>query len=82
MQKQSSSILKRSLCDKSIRCIPLLFHDIKLIIDFQEKAEFFNSSLSKQCSIIDNESKLTFSFLYHTNKKLSDIAFKKQGRYC
>ena len=37
-----------------------------------------NCFFSKQCSIIDNGSKLPSSLVYHTNEKLSDIVFNSE----
>ena len=58
--------------------MPTLFHDNKFITHFREKAERFNSFFSKQCSILDNGSKLPSNLVYHTNEKLSDIIFKSE----
>ena len=46
--------------------------------DFMEKAGLFNSFFSKQCSIIDNSSKLPSNLVYYTNEKLSDIVFNSE----
>ena len=72
------SISKRCLYGKKTRSIPPLFHDNKFITDFQEKAELFNSFLSKQRFIIDNGSKFTSNLVYHANEKISDIAFNSE----
>ena len=72
-------ILERCLNDKRIPSIPPLFHENKFITDFKEKAEFFNSFFSKQCSIINNGSKLPSNLVYHTDKKLSDIVFNSEN---
>ena len=76
--KTYRSILKRFLNEKKIRCMPTLFHDNKFITHFREKAERFNSFFSKQCSILDNGSKLPSNLVYHTSEKLSDIIFKSE----
>ena len=75
--KTYGPILKRFLNDKKIPCILPLFHD-KFITDFKEKAELFNSFFSKQCSIMDNGSKLSSNLVYHTNEKLSYIVFNSE----
>ena len=72
------SILERCLNDRKIPCIRPLFHDNKFITDFKEKAELLNSFFSKQCSIIDNGSKLPSNLVYHTDEKLSDIVFNSE----
>ena len=60
------SILKTLLNKKKIPCIPPLFHQGKYVTDFKKKAELFNSFFAKQCSIIQNYSKLSLTL----NKKL------------
>ena len=72
------SILRKYLNDRKIACIPSSFHDNKFITDFKEKAELFDTFFPKQCSIIENGSKLSSNLVYHTNKKLSDIVFNSE----
>ena len=48
------SVLKRFLNNKKLPCILSLFHENKLVTDFREKAEIFNSYFAKQCSLINN----------------------------
>ena len=56
-----------------------MLHYNKFITDFKEKAKLFNSFFfSKQCSIIENGSKLPSNLVYHTNEKLSDIVFNSK----
>ena len=77
-QKNSKSywsLLKIFLNNKKIPLIPPLFHENRFIIDFKEKAELFNSFFSKQCSLITNNSKLSTSPSYITDKRLSSITF-------
>ena len=47
-------MLKRFLNNKKLPCILSLFHENKLVTDFREKAEIFNSYFAKQCSLINN----------------------------
>ena len=68
-------LLKIFLSNKKIPLIPPLFHENRLIIDFKEKSEIFNSFFSKQCSLITNKSKLPANSSYLTDKRLSTITF-------
>ena len=76
--KTYRSIIKGCLNGKRIPCLPSLLRDNKFITDFKEKAEHFNSIFSKQCSTIDNGSKLPSNLVYHTNETLSDIPFNRE----
>ena len=69
------SILKTFLNNKNISCIPPIFHENKFIIDFKQKAEIFNNFFSKQCSLINNTSKLPTVYSKKTDKLLSEITF-------
>ena len=60
------STLQTLLNNKKIPFIPPLFHQSKYVTDFKKKAELFNSFFTKQCSIIQNSSKLPLTL----NKKL------------
>ena len=55
------SLLKTMLNDKKVPCIPPIFHDNKFVTDFSKKADLFNSSFAKQCSVIENNSVLPSS---------------------
>ena len=44
--------------NKKMSCIPLLFHNNKLISNFGDKGELFNNFPAKQCTLIDNESEI------------------------
>ena len=54
--KTYCSLLKGFLSNKKIPLIPLLFPENSFIADFTEKADLFNSSFAKQCSLIRNDS--------------------------
>ena len=69
------SILKTFLNNKKIPCIPPLLHNGKFIIDFKEKAELFNDFFSKQCSLVNNNSKLPSVLTKKTCKSLSSVEF-------
>ena len=53
---------------------------ISLQLILGEKDKLFNSFFLflKQCSILDNASKLPSNLVYHTNEKLSDIVFNSK----
>ena len=46
--------------------------------DFREKAELFISFFWKQCSVLDNDSKLPSNLVDYTNEKFSDIALNSE----
>ena len=48
------------------------------MIDFKEKAELFNSSFAKQCSLIRNDSELPTSLTLHTDNRLSTVSFSNE----
>ena len=47
-------ILKSFLKSKKVPGVPSIFHEKKIITDFREKAELFNSIFANQCSLIKN----------------------------
>ena len=53
---------------------------ISLQLILGEKDKLFNSFFLflKQCSILDNASKLPSNLVYHTNEKLSDTVFNSE----
>ena len=69
------SILKTFINNKKIPCIPPLFHNGKFIMDFKEKAELFNDFFTRQCSVINNNSKLPSILTKKTSQSLSSIEF-------
>ena len=71
------SILKALLNNKKIPCIPPLFHEGKYVTDFKKKAELFNSFFAKQCSIIQNSSKLPLTLNKKTENSISSITFNR-----
>ena len=71
------SILKTFLNNKKIPCIRPIYHKNNYITDFKEKAQIFNDSFAKKCTLVENTSKLrTNSFKRRTNL-LSTISFTK-----
>ena len=73
------SILKALLNNKKNPCIPPLFHQSKHVTDFKNKAEVFNSFFAKQCSIIQNSSKLPLTLNKKTNNSISSITFNRNN---
>ena len=81
-QKNSKSywsVLKWFLSNKKIPLRTPLFLENRFIIDFKEKAKLFNSLFSKQCSLINNNSKLPTSPSYLTDKRLSTSKFSAEN---
>ena len=68
-------ILKTLLINKKIYFISPILQDNRYITDFKKKAELFNLFFAKQCSKIDNSSKLHWNFLKKTDKSISTITF-------
>ena len=63
---------------KKVPCIPPIFHDNKFgSEDFRKKTDLFNSSISKQLSIIENNSVLPSSTNLITDQYLANIEFTK-----
>ena len=71
------SVLKIFVNNGKISCIPLLFHNGKFILDFKENAEFFNDFLTRQCSFVNNNSKLPLILTKKKCKSLSTVEFSK-----
>ena len=71
------SILKIILNNKKIPCIPPIYHRKNYITDFKEKAQIFNNFFVKQCTLVENTSKLPTDSLKRTKNFLSTISFTK-----
>ena len=71
------SILKTILNNKKIPCIPPIYHNNNYITDFKEKAQIFNDFFAKQCTLVENTSKLPTNSFKRTNNLLSTISFTK-----
>ena len=52
-----------------------MLHNGSFIIDFKEKAELFNDFFSRQCSLVNNNSKLPSVLTKKTCKSLSSVEF-------
>ena len=68
------SILKTVLNSKKIACIPPIYHNNNYITDFKEKAQIFNNFFAKQCTLVENSSKLS------TDSSKEHIAFFQLSR--
>ena len=71
------SILKTVLNNKKIHFIPPIYHNNNYITDFKEKAQIFNNFFAKQCTLVENTSKLPIDSFKRANKLLSTISFTK-----
>ena len=69
------SILK-TILNKKIPCIPPIYYRNNYITDFKEKAQIFNNFFAKQCSLVENTSKL-LSDSFKRIKNLLTILFIK-----
>ena len=67
------SLLKTLLNNKKIPRIPPLLQDNKYVTDLKKKADLFNLFFARQCSKINNSSKLPLNFLKNTGKSISAI---------
>ena len=61
--------------NKKIPCIPPIYPNNNYITDFKEKAQIFNNLFVKQCTLIDNTSKLPIDSFKRTNNLLSTTSF-------
>ena len=61
------SLLKAVVDNKKIPCIPLTYHNNNYITDLKEKAQIFNNFFDKQCTLVENTSKLPIGFFKRTN---------------
>ena len=67
------SLLKTLLNNKKILRISPLLQDNKYVTDLKKKADLFNLLFARQCSKINNSSKLLLNFLKNTDKSISAI---------
>ena len=65
----------QNLLTKPIPLIPPIFHNNEFVTDFKQKGKLFNSFCAKQCSLINNNSKLQINFTYMTEKRLDNVIF-------
>ena len=71
------SILKTVLNNKQIPLIPPIYHNNNYTTNFREKAQIFNNFFAKQCTLVENTSKLPIDSFKRTNNFLSPILFTK-----
>ena len=71
------SILKTILNNKKIPCIPPICHSNIYITNFKEKTHILNNFFAKQCTLVENTSKLPIDSFKITNNLLSAISFTK-----
>ena len=62
---------------KKIPCVPPIYHNNNFITGFKEKAQIFNNLFAKQCTLVENTSKLPIDSSKRTNNLLSTISFTK-----
>ena len=56
-------------------CIPPLLHNGIFIMDFKEKAELFNDFFTRQCSLVNDNSKLPSVLTKKACQSLSTVEF-------
>ena len=71
------SILNWFLNNKKIPSIPPIFHNGKVISDFKEKANLFNSFFASQCTPVSNSSVLP-DISFHTNARLNSFSITEK----
>ena len=69
--------MKRFLNNKKILCIPPIYHNNNYITGFKEKAQTFNDFFAKQCTLVENTSKLPTDSFKRINNLFSTISFTK-----
>ena len=70
-------MLKTFLNNKKVPCVPSVYHSNSYIIDFKEKAQISNNFFAKQCTLVENTSKLPTDSFQRTNNLPSTISFTK-----
>ena len=72
------SVLKRYLNNKKVPCVTSLLHDSKLVTDFREKAQIFNSFLAEQCLLINSDSSFPSEIIKKTDNGLHSVRFSTE----
>ena len=73
------SILKTILNNKKIPCIPPIYYSNNYITDFIENTQIFNNFFAKQCTLVENTSKLSIDSFKRTNNLLLTTSFTKDN---
>ena len=73
------SVLKRFLNNKKISCIPSLFQENKLVVDFRKKADILNFFFARQCSLINSDSSLSSKVKKKTDNSLYSVKFSTEN---
>ena len=69
--------MKTILNNQKIPCIQPICYRNNHITDFKEKAQILNNFFAKQCTLVEDTSKLPADFLKRTKNFLSTILFTK-----
>ena len=71
------SVLNWFLTNKKIPSIPPIFHNSKIISDFKDKLNLFNSFFASQCTPASNSSVLR-DISFHTNARLNSFSITEK----
>ena len=74
------SILNRFLSNKKLPIIPPILVDDRVVSNFAEKTELFNSYFASQCTPVTNKSQLPF-LEFKTGKRIEKITFNDGDIY-
>ena len=66
-----------SFKQQKIPLISPLFHENRFVMDFKQKAEFFNYHFVKHCSLIRNSANSRRMFKCLTDNRLSCVSFSQ-----
>ena len=69
--------MKTFLNNEKIPCIPPIYQKNNYFTDFKEKAQIFNGFFARQCTLVENSSKLLTNSNKRTNKLISTNSFTK-----
>ena len=70
------SIMKALFNGNKVPAIPPMLFNGAFVTDFQEKANIFNFSFAKQCTLVSNNSVLPSEFTYMTEERIHSITFR------
>ena len=69
--------MKTFFSGKKVPAIPPLFFNGALVIYFLEKPKIFNSSFSKQCTLVSYSNVLPSEFTYLTEERIHSMTFSE-----